>query len=161
MPATISISSSIDSALRMAFSQASVRVKPETLMSSVIAALQGLGIKVEITDGVLCLAQGETQMNTSLALRNFSKKPEYAAFFVIEGQHPAQWSREKKIEFLRNHSDEEYRKLVQEPVLAPNVSCLDPNMPASQYKLLTRQEKMQFISAFGESAVRRLFERGK
>lgn len=159
--ATIAVSASVDSALRMAFSQASVRVKPETLMSSVIAALEGLGLTVKVEDGVLCMTQGATEMNPILALRNFSKKPEFQQFFVQEGQHPSQWSKEKKIAFLRDHTDEEYRALLQSPVLESGLRVLDPNMPASQYKLLTRQEKMQFISAFGESAVRKIFERGK
>jgi len=159
MPATISISASVDSALRLAFSQASDRVKPETLMSSVIAALQGLGIKVEITDGVLCLAQGETQMNPMLALRNFSKRPENAEFFVIEGSHPKQWSTEKKIEFLRNHSDEEYRKLVQEPVLEAGIKTMDPNMSRKAYEGLTRFERMTFIREYGDDAVRRIYQR--
>lgn len=161
MAATIAVSASVDSALRRAFSEASVRLQPTALMSSVIAALEGLGIKVEITDGVLCLSQGATQMNTSLALRNFAKRPEFAGFFVIDGAHPSQWSTERKIEYLRTHSDEDFRNLLQQPVLESGIRALDPNMSRKDYANLTRAERMAFIREFSDDAVRRIYQKAK
>lgn len=161
MPATISVSSSVDSALRRAFSEASVRLQPDALMSSIIAALEGLGIEISIQDDVLVMQQGATQMNTSLALRNFAKRPEYAQFFVLEGNHPTQWSREKKIEFLKTHSDEEFRAMLQAPVLEQGIKCLDPNMSRQSYEQLTRSERMQFIKEYGSDAVGRIYQKTK
>jgi uncharacterized protein YfaS (alpha-2-macroglobulin family) len=159
MSATIAVSASVDSALRRAFSEASVRLQSDALMSSLIAALEGLGIKVEITDGILCLSQGATQMNTSLALRNFSKRPEHAAFFVIDGAHPSQWSKERKIEYLKAHTDEQYRALIQSPVLDAGVKTMDPNMSRADYSNLTRSEKIAFLREFGSDAASRIMQK--
>ena len=159
MPAAIAVSATVDSALRRAFSEASVRLQPDALMSSLIAALEGLGIKVEITDGVLCLSQGQTQMNTSLALRNFSKRPENVAFFVIDGAHPSQWSKERKIEYLSTHTDEQYRALIQSPVLDAGVRTMDPNMSRKDYSNLTRSEKIAFLREFGSDAASRIMQK--
>jgi hypothetical protein len=157
--ATVSVTASVDSALRRAFSEASVRLMPTAMMSSIIAALKGLGIEVETIDNVLCLSQGATQMNTSLALRNFAKRAEYAEFFVQENGHPKTWSQEKKIAYLRDHTDEQYRALFQAPVLEAGVRTLDPNMSKKAYLQLTTQEKMQFVREFGETGVRQVFSK--
>jgi hypothetical protein len=117
MTATIAVTASVDSALRRAFSEASVRLLPTARMSSLIAALQGLGIEVGVEDNVLVLKQGQTEFNTSLALRSFSAKPEVAEFFVQEGAHPRQWTREKTLKYLATHSEAEYRALLQAPAL--------------------------------------------
>jgi hypothetical protein len=125
-------------------------------MSSLIAALQGLGIEVGVEDGVLVMRQGTTEFNTSLALRNFSQKGEFAEFFVVEGAHPSQWSTTKRIEYLRTHSDDQYRALLQAPALEAGIKVLDPNMPKNDYVRLTRAEKVQFIREFGDEAARRI-----
>jgi len=147
------ITAQVDSALRRGFSEASVRLDPETRITDVLASLETLGITATIQDGVLLLAQGQTQMNTSLALRSFSQRPEFAKFFVQEGQHPYQWSKEKKLDYLSKHSAEEYRALVQRPVLEAGLKVLDPNMSRKDYESLTRQERIQFIREYGANAV--------
>jgi hypothetical protein len=159
--ATISITASVDSALRKAFSEASVRLLPETQMSAIITGLENMGVKVSVEDGLLVLAQGETVMHTGKALRTLATKPEFKRFFVQEGQHPAQWSTEKKIEYLRTHSDEEYRTLIQSPVLESGIRTMDPNMSRKDYGQLTRSERMAFIREFGDDAVRRIFQKTK
>lgn len=159
--AVIGVSSSIDGALRRAFSEASVRVHPDARMTDIIAALTALGIIVSIEDGVLVMSQGATQMNTSLALRNFSKRPENAAYFVLANAHPKTWSHEQKIAYLRTHSEAEYRALFQQPVLEAGVKVLDPNMARKDYEGLTRKEKISFISEFGIDAVSRIMRKTK
>lgn len=161
MAATIAVSASADSALRRAFSEASVRLQPTALMSSVIAALEGLGIKVEITDGVLCLSQGATQFNTSLALRNFAKKPEYAAFFVLENDHPKTWTPEHKMRYIAENGDDKYRTLWQSPVLEAGIRTMDPNMSRKDYGNLTRQEKIAFLREFGSDAASAIMKKDK
>lgn len=161
MPATVGVSSSIDSALRRAFSEASVRLQPETKISDVVAALGTMGIGVEVQDGVLVLQQGSTSFNTALALRNFAKRPEHENFFVQDGAHPSQWSKEKKIEFLRTHTDEEYRTMIQSPVLEAGVKTMDPNMSRADYKNLTRAEKIAFLREFGSDAAARIMQKAK
>jgi len=159
--ATIGVTAGIDSALRRAFSEASVRVAPDTRMTDIIAALTALGITATIEDAVLVLRQGETNFNTSLALRNFAKRPEHAKFFVSEGAHPKAWSDKKKIEYLRTHTDAEYRALLQSPVLEAGVKVLDPNMSRKDYEGLTRAERIAFISEFGSDAVGLIFQKAK
>lgn len=156
MSATIAVTASRDSALRRAFSEASVRLQPAALMSSVLAALEGLGIKAEITDGILCLSQGATQMNTALALRNFAKRTEFAAFFVLENDHPKTWTLEHKMRYIAEHGDEKYRTLWQSPVLEAGIRTMDPNMSRLDYANLTRQEKIAFLREFGSDAASRI-----
>jgi hypothetical protein len=161
MPAAIAVTASVDLALRRAFSEASVRLQPTALMSSVIAALQGMGIEVAITDNILVMRQGQTEFNTSLALRNFSKRPEFAAFFVLENDHPKTWTDEHKIKYIAEHGDEKYRTLWQSPVLESGVRVLDPNMPFSDYENLTRSERIAFIREYGSDAVGRIHQKSK
>ena len=161
MPVELGTSSAIDSAIRRGFSEASVRVAPETRITDIVAALGTMGVTAEIQDGVLVLAQSGTEMHTVKALRNFAARPENTKFFVQEGQHPSQWSTKKKIEFLSTHSDDEYRRLVQSPVLEAGVRTLDPNMSKGDYLNLTRKEKMQFIAEFGSDAVGHVLGKAK
>jgi len=156
METAIGIAAGIDSALRRGFSEASVRVAPHTRMTDIVASLEQLGITVTITEGVLLLAQGVTQMNTALALRSFAARPENAKYFVQEGAHPSQWSREKKIEYLSTHTDDEYRALIQSPALEADIRVLDPNMKKADYLNLTRHEKMLFVDTYGPDAVGRV-----
>jgi len=131
------------------------------MISNVLAALTALGITATIEDSVLVLRQGETNFNTSLALRNFSKRPEYKDFFVQEGQHPSTWSQEQKIAYLRNHSEEEYRRLIQSPVLEAGIKTMDPNMSRKDYSNLTRAEKIAFLREFGSDAAGRIMQKAK
>jgi hypothetical protein len=154
--ATIGITGELDSALRRGFSDAGVRLQPETKTSEIVAALTTLGLTIEIQDGILLLQQGSTQMNTSLALRNFSTRPEHAKFFVLRGDHPSSWSKEDKVKYLRTHSADEYARLCRSQALDPGIKVLDPNMSAKDYRQLTRQERMQFIALYGADAVSRV-----
>jgi hypothetical protein len=151
----------IDSALRRGFSEASVRVHPDTKMTDIVAALATMDIVTEIQDDTLVLRQDRTMMHTVLALRNFAKQPEHAAFFVQDGAHPSTWSTAKKIEYLSTHSDDEYRALIQSPVLEAGVRVLDPNMSKADYLNLTRLEKTRFISEYGPDAVSRVMGKKK
>lgn len=156
MPAMIGTTARIDSVLRRAFSEASVRLRPDAKVTDIVEALKLMGIAVEVQDGVLVLQQGATSFNTSLALRNFAKRPEHEKFFVQEGAHPSQWSTERKIEFLRTHSDEEFRNLLQTPVLNAGIRTMDPNMSRKDYSNLTRAEKIMFIREYGADAARHI-----
>ena len=130
-------------------------------MSSVIAALQGMGIEVRIHGQLgLVMSQGQTQFNTSLALRNFSKRPENAAFFVLENDHPSTWT-EHKIKFIAQNGDEKYRTLWQSPVLEAGVRTMDPNMTKTDYENLTRAERIAFIREYGSDAVGRIHQKSK
>jgi hypothetical protein len=154
--ATIGITAQIDTAMRRAFSEASVRLHPDCRITDIVEALRVLGISAEITDGVLVLAQGSTQMNFSLALRNFANRPEHARLFILENAHPSTWTQAHKVEFMRTHSDLEYGTLLHQPVLEAGIRVLDPNMSRTDYKNLTRAEKMAFIREFGSDAAGRI-----
>jgi hypothetical protein len=125
-------------------------------MTDIIGALKVMGIEVGLTDGVLTLQQGTTQFNTSLALRNFSARPEHAKFFVLETADPKTWTLAKKAAFLRTHTADEYAKLCRGPVLEAGIKVLDCNMSRSDYENLTRPEKVAFLSEFGDEAARRI-----
>jgi hypothetical protein len=154
--ATIGTTAQIDSALRRAFSDASVRVRPETKMTDVLAALTAMGLTVSITDGVLLLAQDQTQMNTSLALRNFSKQ--HPQFFILETSDPKTWTQQKKIEFIRQNGNDAYGKLCCAPVIEAGIRVLDVNMSKTDYLNLTRAERICFIREFGSDAVARVMQ---
>jgi hypothetical protein len=111
---------------------------------------------VAVEDNVLVMRQGATEFNTALALRSFSQKPEFAEFFVVEGAHPSQWSTTKRIEYLRTHSDDQYRALLQAPVLQAGIRTMDPNMAKTDYKNLTRSEKIAFLREYGSDAAARI-----
>jgi len=159
--AALGVTAGIDSALRKGFSEASVRLAPETRITDVIAALTAMGVSAAVEDGLLVLSQGDTQMHTGKALRNFAAKPEHTKFFVAEGSHPSQWSQQKKVEYLRTHTDEDYRKLVQSPALEAGVKTMDPNMSKAEYLALTRQEKLAFIREFSDKAVSKIMAKAK
>jgi hypothetical protein len=159
--ATLGTTAAVDAALRRGFSEASVRVAPEARMTDIVAALGAMGVTVELQDGVLVLAQSGTEMHTTKALRNFSQRPEHANFFVQEGAHPSQWSTKKKVEFLSAHTDDEYRALVQSPVLEAGIRVLDPNMAKADYLNLTRAERVRFITEYGDDAVRHILGKAK
>lgn len=161
MATQLGTTAAIDAALRRGFSEASVRVAPTTKMTDIVAALAAMGIITEIQDGTLVLRQDQTMMHTVLSLRNFAKMPEHAKFFVQDGAHPSTWSMAKKIEYLSEHSDDEYRALVQSPVLEAGIRVLDPNLSKTDYLNLTRQEKVQFVAAYGADAVGRAMSKKK
>jgi hypothetical protein len=161
MPVTLGITQQLDSALRRGFSEASVRPKQDTQMSAIIAGLEKLGIAVTVEDGLLTLTQGATVMHTGKALRNLATRDEFKDYFVQQGQHPSTWTQSQKVEYLMKHSDEQYRALLQQPVLQSNVSVLDPNMPAASYRQLTRAERMEFIRQYGSDAVTLIFQKEK
>jgi len=156
MPAaTIGVGAQLDSALRRAFSDASIRLKPDTRMTDVVEALGAMGVTAELEDGnILMLRQGTTELHTVKALRNFVAMPQHEKFIVVEGQHPYTWSLQKKVEYLRTHTAEEYRTLCQSPVLEAGVRVLDANMSREDYDNLTTKEKVQFIREFGAGGVR-------
>lgn len=159
--ATLGTSAQIDSALRIAFSEASVRLQPDTKITDVVAALAALGVTASVQDGVLVLAQGETTMHTVLALRGFASKSENAKFFVLSGAHPKTWSHKQKVEFLATHSDEDYRRLIQQPVLEAGIKTMDANMSKSDYLNLTRAEKVAFLREYGLDAAGRIMSKAK
>lgn len=159
--AAIGVSGAIDSALRRGFSEASVRLQPEAKISDIVTGLSTLGVTVTVEDGLLTLRQGDTEMVPAKALRTLTTKPEFQKFFVVDGQHPSTWSTRTKIEYLRTHSDDDFRRLIQAPVLEAGVRVLDPNMEKSAYLALTRKEKMQFISEYGDEAVRQIMRKVK
>src|SRR5579859_3999371 len=117
MSTVIGTSSGLDSALRRAFSDASVRPQPTTTMTSVIEALGAMGVTAEVQDGVLVLRQDQTTFNTSLALRSFAAKPEHQKLFVIASTDPKTWTLAEKAVYLKTHTPEEYAKLCRAPVL--------------------------------------------
>ena len=79
--------------------------------------------------------------------------------FVIDGAHPSQWSKERKIEYLSTHTDEQYRALIQSPVLDAGVKTMDPNMSRKDYSNLTRSEKIAFLREFGSDAASRIMQK--
>lgn len=153
MATQIGTSAAIDSALRRGFSEASVRLQPDTRMTDVIAALGTIGVTVEVQDGVLVLAQGSTMMNTALALRNFAARPEHTKFFVQHNNDPRKWTLKEKAEYLNDHTVDEYQRLCTGPVLDAGIKTLDANMSRADYAQLTRAEKSAFISEFGIAGV--------
>ncbi len=161
MTTTIGAPKTIDSALRRAFSEASIRVHPDTRMTDVLAAFEAMGITTEIQDGVLVLRQDQTSFNTSLALRSFANRPENAKFFVLETSDPKTWTAAKKVEYLRTHTADEFGRLCSQPVIEAGVKVLDVNMSRSDYENLTRKERVAFISEFGADSVSRIFRKAK
>jgi hypothetical protein len=151
------VSRELDSALRRAFSDASIRVRPETKMTDVLHALEALGVSAAVEDGILVLTQGQTEMNPPKALKNFAHREGNENFFILETVDPKTWTNAKRIAYIREHGSEAYGKICREPVLAPAVRVLDPRMSKADYTQLTRQEKINFVREYGEDAVRRIF----
>jgi hypothetical protein len=161
MSATVIAPAVLDAALRRGFSDAGTRLKPSALMSDIIISLSALGITATLQDGILCLQQGASApMNTALALKSFSQKPEHLGYFVQEGAHPSEWSQAKKIQFLADHpedGDRLYAQLLHAPKLAPALRTLDANMDRESYiHGLTSAEKRQFINEFGIAGVEKV-----
>lgn len=161
MPATIAVSATVDSALRRAFSEASVRLQPDCKMTDVIEALKAMGIGVEVQDGVLVLQQGSTSFNTSLALRNFAQRAEFSAFFVLETIDPKTWTNVRKMAFVAEHGSDAYGKLCSTPVIEAGIKVLDANMSKTHYANLTRAERIAFIREYGSDAVSRIHQKAK
>ena len=159
MTTSIGATKTVDSALRRAFSEASIRIHPDTRMTDVIESLTALGIAVTIQDGVLVLSQDTTTFNTSLALRNFAYKPGNEQYFILETHDPKSWTNERKIAFLKTHTVEEYGRLCSQPVIEAGIRVLDANMSRADYENLTRTEKVAFISEFGADAVSRILRK--
>ena len=154
--ATIGTSAAIDSALRRAFSDSSVRLQPTARITDIIGALEQMGVTASVQDGLLVLRQGSTEMSTNRALRSLTTRPEFAQFFVLSTADPKTWTVKQKAEYLRTHSADEYGKLCSQPVIESGLRVLDANMSRSDYAKLTTAEKMQFISEFGVDGVIRV-----
>ena len=161
MPATIGIAASVDNALRRAFSEASVRLKPETKISDIVKALEALGLTVAIQDGILVMSQGSTTMHTTLALRSLTTKPEFAPFFVLETLDPKTWTNARKMAYVTEHGSDAYGKLCSAPVIEAGIKVLDPNMTLTDYENLTRAERIAFIREYGSDAVGRIHQKSK
>ena len=159
--ATLGVTAGVDSALRRAFSEASVRLQPEARLSELITALEALGIAVEITDGVLVLRQGDTMMHTALALRSLVAKPEFKKFFVYSTDDPKTWTLAEKQNYIRQNGADAYGKLLAKPVLDAGIKTLDPNMSKSDYLNLTTKEKVVFCREYGDEAVRKVMRKAK
>ncbi|MGA9810140.1 MAG: hypothetical protein ACLPH5_04600 [Candidatus Sulfotelmatobacter sp.] len=159
MPATIGTTSGLDSALRRAFSEASVRVAPDTRMTDIVTALGVMGVSIEVQDGVLVLQQGATAFNTSLALRNFSQRPEHAKFFILETLDPKTWTNARKMKYIAEHGQDAWGKLCCAPVIEAGIKVLDVNMSKHDYMGLTRSEKIAFLREFGSDAAARIMLR--
>jgi hypothetical protein len=160
MTTTIGTSAAIDSALRRAFSDSSVRLQPEARTTDIIGALETLGIACTVEDGLLLMRQGSTEMNTNRALRSFAARPEFAKFFVLSTEDPKTWTREQKTEYLRTHSPEEFGRLCSKPIVA-TVRVLDANMSRADYANLSVAEKISFINEFGSEGVQRVMGKVK
>lgn len=159
--ATIGVTGAVDTALRRAFSEASVRVKDDTKLSDVLAAMKTLGIECTVEDGLLMLKQGDTELHTHKALRNFSKRPECARFFVLATDDPRTWTMQQRIEFVRLHGADAYGKLLVKPVLDGGIRTLDPNMSRTDYLNLTLKEKTLFLREYGDEAARNIMRKAK
>ena len=146
-----------DSALRRAFSDASVRLQPTTRITDIVAALETLGVTATVEDGLLVLKQGSTEMSTNRALRYFAARPEHSSFFVLTTADPKTWTVGQKTEYLRTHSAEEFGRLCLQPVLDAGIKTLDANMSRADYSKLTRAEKQAFIREYGDEGVSRVF----
>jgi len=161
MPAAIAVSAAVDTALRKGFSEASVRLKPDTKISDIVKALEALGLTVAIQDGTLVMSQGSTTMHTTLALRSLTAKPEFAPFFVLETLDPKTWTNARKMAYVTEHGSDAFGKLCSQPVVEAGIKVLDANMGRADYSNLTRSEKLQFIREYGDAAVQRIFQKEK
>lgn len=159
--ATIATGAALDRGLRKGFSDAGIRIAPDTTMTAVLEAFKALGITVELQDDILVIAQGGTEFNSARALRGFAAKPEHAKFFILQTGDPRSWTTEQKVEYLKTHNDSDYRRLIQSEPITVGVGALDANMSKADYLRLTRREKLDFISEFGTLAVSRVMARAK
>jgi hypothetical protein len=156
LPATIGTPAELDRILRKNFSDCGIRIAPDTRMTDVLEAFKAIGVAVVVEDGFLVLSQGGTVFHTAQALKGFATKAENANFFVLQTGDPKSWTREQKVAYLRTHNDSDYRRLIQQGPISPNIGALDANMSKSDYLKLTRQEKLAFISEFKDDAVRQI-----
>jgi hypothetical protein len=161
MAATIGTSAQIDNALRRAFSEISVRPKPETKMTDVITALATHGVTAEMEDGILVLKQGDNMFNTAICLRGLASKAENSALFVTAADNPHDWTTKMKTDFISQHGADAWARKANGPVLTPSVAVLDANMTRANYQNLTRDEKIQFIREYGDIAVSRVMQKAK
>lgn len=152
MPATLAISGELAGALRKACSDAGLRLKDDTRLSDVIAALEAMAVKCSVQDGLFVMDQQGTNVHVGLGLRNFAQKHEQ--FFVGAKDHPSKWDQAQKIEYLRTHSADEFAALLRKPALDAGIKPLDPGMDSASYSRLTLAEKITFCREFGEDAVR-------
>jgi len=150
--ATIGINRELDAALRKAFSDARVRIAPNAKLADIKAALEAMGLTVAVEDGFLVLTQGTTAMHTNIALKNFANRPENAQYFVLETSHPSTWTQQKKIEFLRNHTPDEYAQLLRGPK-TPGIGVLSLDLTRAEYLSLTTQERVAFVREYGPQGV--------
>lgn len=157
----IGVEAAVDLALRRAFSEASVRLQPDTLISDLIKALGTLHVRCDIEDGLLILKQDDTELHTHKALRSFSQRPEFQKFFIIETDDPKTWTQERKLKYIREHGDLAYGKLCASPVLEAGIRTLDPNMSKTDYLNLTTKERVLFIRTYGDKAVSAIMRKAK
>jgi hypothetical protein len=161
MAATIGTTAELDSALRRGFSEISVRPKPETKMTDVITALATHGVTAEMEDGILVLKQGDNMFNTAMCLRGLASKAANSALFVTAADNPHDWTTKMKMDFIRENGADAWGRRANGPVLIPAIGVLDPNMSRTDYKNLTREEKIQFIREYGDIAVSRIMQKAK
>jgi hypothetical protein len=159
--ATIGTPAELDRILRKSFSDCGIRVAPDTRMTDVLETFRAIGITVAVEDGFLVLSQGSTVFHTAQALKGFATKPENAKFFVLQSGDPKSWTTEQKVAYLKTHSDSDFRRLIQQGPITPNVGAMDANMNRGDYLKLTRPEKMAFIAEFTDSAVAKIMSKSK
>jgi hypothetical protein len=159
MTTTFGITRELDAALRNGFSQVGARIAAGTQMTTVVSALNALGISCEVEDGILSLKDGTREFNVSQALRSFANKPEHSGLFVNDHCDPKSWSLAQKRDFIAKHGLAAWEKKISTPVARTDVKPLDPNMPYEDYENLSRQERVAFIEAYGDDAVRRIYSR--
>ena len=153
MPATIGTPAELDRILRKNFSDCGIRVAPDARMTDVLESFKSLGVSVAVEDGLLVLSQGSTVFHTGQALKGFAAKTENARFFVLQSGDPRRWDVSQKVDYLRTHSDSDYRRLIQQGSITVGIGAMDANMCRSDYLKLTTQEKLAFIAEFGADAV--------
>jgi hypothetical protein len=153
MPTEIKVTAHLDVALRRAFSDAGVRVRPETTMTQVVAGFNALGISVEAQDGVLVLKQDTREFNTVIACRSFASKPEHSGLFVTAQSNPKEWNAQEKSAYISKNGYAAFEQLVTGKQLDASVKVLDANMSRKDYENLTRKERCAFIAEYGAGAV--------
>jgi hypothetical protein len=153
MPTEIKVTGALDSALRRAFSDAGIRLRPEAQTTAIVERFNALGISCEVQDGVLVLSQDNRQFNTSLACKGFAAKPENADLFVTAQSNPKEWNAQEKSAYISKNGYAAFEQLVTGKQLDASVKVLDANMSRKDYENLTRKERCAFIAEYGYSAV--------
>ena len=146
----------LDQQLREGFSNAKLRLAPDSNVSELHAFIEAQGFKVTASEFGLQITRADSgaEVNVATLLNAAARKPECARQFILPGgeiQNLADFqSPEQRAEYIRKFGYSEFEKLVARSAagaLRADV-VLHRDLDAAGYANLTRAERVEFITPF-------------